>query len=584
MGVTVQGPNGVTITFPDGTDHDTINNVMSQAIGQKPKAPDVSMAESLGRGALQGATFGFGDEIYAGARGALNKVRGGDFQPEYDTALKEVRGANENARQANPIAYMGGEVAGGFAIPGMGMLGVAGKSAKAARDLTLASRMGRSATTGTVYGGLYGLGTAEGGEGPTIKQFSERAVSAIPSALAGGAVGAVLPPVVDAGAAIVKGATNAIRGSLAPKQVATEKVAEALARDRPEGAALDEAVQYAGDRLQRAQKVNPASVLADVGGENSRNLLRSAANMPSRSADRMRRQLDQRQNVQWRRIEKDLADNLSDGNKFNERLDTWTGVVKDVGREEFNKAYSAPWNVREGSALGDFLKLPYVQRLTEKTAENLRGMTGKDFATEQAGQVPTSADLKPWELLHRVKMQIDREISGLKRGQADSKANWDLRDLTQLKRRMVDLMGQENPAYKSAMEKYGDAASIKAALEQGLEDFSTARADDIRKTLEGMTKPEQMMYRAGYSRAMFNQLEKGNVNKDRTDALFSSPEIQQKLEAVMPDRKRLREFQRALVIHAKQADTRKAVQGNSTTARQLAHGNEAGQQIGRAHV
>ena len=68
-------------------------------------------------------------------------------------------------------------------------------------------------------------------------------------------------------------------------------------------------------------------------------------------------------------------------------------------------------------------------------------------------------------------------------------------------------------------------------------------------------------------------------SKDRTDALFSSPEIQQKLEAVMPDRKRLREFQRALVIHAKQADTRKAVQGNSTTARQLAHGNEAGQPV-----
>src|SRR5665647_2370272 len=34
MPITVNGPNGVTVNFPDGTDADTIHGVMSQATGQ----------------------------------------------------------------------------------------------------------------------------------------------------------------------------------------------------------------------------------------------------------------------------------------------------------------------------------------------------------------------------------------------------------------------------------------------------------------------------------------------------------------------------------------------------------------------
>ena len=33
MGITVNGPNGVTVNFPDGTDSETIGRVMAQATG-----------------------------------------------------------------------------------------------------------------------------------------------------------------------------------------------------------------------------------------------------------------------------------------------------------------------------------------------------------------------------------------------------------------------------------------------------------------------------------------------------------------------------------------------------------------------
>jgi hypothetical protein len=572
----VTAPDGGTyeVNAPDGaTEADAIKYLQGQ---MQQKVPSKSVAESFGRGALQGATFGTSDEIYAGVRGGLKWAGGGEFQPEYDTAIKEVRSANDKARQDNPIAYIGGEVAGGVALP-MGVSGTGLRAAKTAHDLTLAGRMARAGMAGAASGGLYGFNTAEGGEGPALKQFSERAVSAIPSALAGGAVGVALPPLVDAGTAVVKGASNALRASMQPRSMAAQKVGEALARDRPD-AAIDDALTYASGRLRRAQELKPGTVLADVGGQNTRDLLRTASNMPSPANDRMKRVLDARQGNQWTRIEQDLAENLSDGNKFGERLDKLTGIVKEVGSEEFKKAYSEPWNVRKSSELGRFLELPYVKRLREKAIENIEGMTGKQVA-DAPGAVAGAGEISPWEFLHRVKMQIDREITGLKTGQADSKANWDLRDLSALKRRMVDLMGTENGQFKSAMEKYGDAAGMKAALEDGLEDFAKLSAPELRQALASMTKPEQMMYRAGISRSIFNQLEKGNITRDRTESLFSSPEMQRKLEAVFPDRRRLRDFQRSLVLEAKMADTRKAVQGNSTTARQLAQAGESGQPV-----
>ena len=41
MTITVNGPNGVTIRFPEGTDPDTINRVMAQAVGGKAQMEEI---------------------------------------------------------------------------------------------------------------------------------------------------------------------------------------------------------------------------------------------------------------------------------------------------------------------------------------------------------------------------------------------------------------------------------------------------------------------------------------------------------------------------------------------------------------
>lgn len=557
----ISGPDGARyeIQAPDGASEADVAAIVSRHIGGQPAKPPVSMMEAAGRGALQGVTFGTSDEIYAGAKGAWDSITGGSFAPTYERELKGVREANDRAKSQNPLAYMGGEVAGGLALP-MGSLGIAAKGAN------LAQRSLQGAKAGAVVGGLYGLGTAEGGEGNLAEQGIRRATHALPSAVAGGALGAAAPALVDVASAALKYPANAIQSLRNPTAAADAKVSEALARDTPATMGTSAGLKRMQERLASAQETKPGVMLADVAGENTRNLLRVAADQPSKGAERLRKTLDHRQGFQWSRIEQDVADTLADGQSFTKAVDDVTASLKEKGADLFGKAYDRPWNVTAGDDLAQFLQLPYVAKIAERTSDNIKGMTGQDKAA-----------LKPWEFLHRVKMQIDREIGSAKR--AAHPDGWAVGDLVQLKRKMVDLMGQKNAPYRAALYKYGDEASLKTALERGFEEFKGTRPPELRKTLASMGEAERKMYRMGAARSLFDDIRRGNITRDRTENLFSSPEIQMKLAAIYPDQAARREFQKRLVLEAKMADTRKAVQGGSHTNKLQQQTGESGQPV-----
>ena len=178
----ITGPDGKNyeINAPeDASEHDVLA-FMQQEISN-PQPPDVSQAESLGRGAVQGVTFGFGDEIYGAAKGAYDKVIGsGDFSGTYAKERDAVRTANDRAQEANPTSYFAGELGGGVALPfGFARAGV--KGAQLA-NAGLKARSMAAAKEGAVYGAAYGLGNGEGDVG-------DQALSTIGGAIGGGAVG-----------------------------------------------------------------------------------------------------------------------------------------------------------------------------------------------------------------------------------------------------------------------------------------------------------------------------------------------------------------------------------------------------------
>lgn len=150
---------------------------------QAPEEP--GRLEALGRGALQGVSFGFADE----AQGALESIF---TDKTYQQARDQARQANARAQAAHSGFYGGGEVVGGLAsalVPGLGVAegaGLAGVAGKAALAGGLGGLGGSEATD---VGGLardVGAGALEGGIGGAVAhgagKVAGRLLSAAPEA------------------------------------------------------------------------------------------------------------------------------------------------------------------------------------------------------------------------------------------------------------------------------------------------------------------------------------------------------------------------------------------------------------------
>jgi len=148
---------------------------------------------AIQRGAMQGMTFGFADEINAGLgalpTAALDAVtgRGFDVGRAYNEGLEFNRGADTAAAEAAPIAAVGGDVVGSLLTGGA--LAKGGVTLMNAAKPTVASLAGRGAVEGALYGAVSGAGRSEG------DSLSERGLDAVygagGGALTGGAVGGV---------------------------------------------------------------------------------------------------------------------------------------------------------------------------------------------------------------------------------------------------------------------------------------------------------------------------------------------------------------------------------------------------------
>ena len=136
------------------------------------KTGDYSLGAERARTAAQGLTFGFADEIEAGAR-SLFSDRG------YKDIRDEVRQNTRDYRTDNPGEALALEMAGGVVIPGgiarsafKGATGVSKLAAKKGMPLKEADRVNRARNANAVtlkqaagvnagLGGAYGLGVSE---------------------------------------------------------------------------------------------------------------------------------------------------------------------------------------------------------------------------------------------------------------------------------------------------------------------------------------------------------------------------------------------------------------------------------------
>lgn len=173
------------------------------------KAP-ISKLESLLRGAKQGATLGFGDEITGAGESALGSL---GLVPDktYEQARDEARQADRLAQLENPLTYGGGQLAGGVAttlLPG-GALLKAGQGAMGAAKI------------GALTGAIAGAGDSEAG-------LSDAQL--YKDALTGGAVGGVAGAALHGLGSLAKGsigddATKAYQAAKSGNRIIGEEAA-----------------------------------------------------------------------------------------------------------------------------------------------------------------------------------------------------------------------------------------------------------------------------------------------------------------------------------------------------------------------
>lgn len=130
----------------------------------KPFLGNKTQTGAAVRGLTQGATLGFGDELMGAidTATAAPEVLEADIggEPEatsdeevYRTLRDRYRSDNDSSKKAFPKTYVGGEIAGSFAVPVPGSAAVKGAS--------IAAKLKAAAPGAMLLGGTYGLGTSE---------------------------------------------------------------------------------------------------------------------------------------------------------------------------------------------------------------------------------------------------------------------------------------------------------------------------------------------------------------------------------------------------------------------------------------
>jgi hypothetical protein len=150
--------------------------------------------EAFQSGAMQGMTFGFGDEIIAGLMTPFEGVgqfkdgpTGGifteppDAAAAYGQALEQSRAYDADVQEGHPVATTLGNLTGAVGT-GLG-LAKGGLTLMKGAAPTVLSMGGRGAAEGAIYGALHGAGTGE--------DWQDKIAEALKGAAVGGTLGGV---------------------------------------------------------------------------------------------------------------------------------------------------------------------------------------------------------------------------------------------------------------------------------------------------------------------------------------------------------------------------------------------------------
>jgi hypothetical protein len=558
------------LTMSEDQQHAAVDQI-AQQMKIPAKAP--GMVEGMTRGAARGVPIigGLLNKADAATNAALapvlnplfddkDKLRGKTFGERYKQSLDIQENKDTSFQKEHPIADAVSEVAGGIAStgaaamtgPGATMLGLTGR--------TLPQMIGRGAVSGAA---LSGADAATRGENP------------LTAAAVGGAVGAVAPPVGRlANAVIGQPVAQTLRGIRDPAAEAERRVA----------AGIDTDIR-AGDRgltlqeMQDAQASGQPAMLMDAGGEKTRAIARSAANTSPEGRAELNRAIDARFESQSPRLANWLQKTFHypNADAQQEALDQ---VAKTVNRPAYAKAYkegdrdimSPELDRLMGSpALVDAMKKASVsgkdRAITQGVGAMRQGVTvenGLVNFTKGPTGVPTYPNLAFWDATKR---ELDDATNAAMRAGRKEEAS----TLTELTKSLRGELDKIVPSYADARAGAAKFFGADNAIEAGQNFVGASQKYGIpavRRQLSKMSSQERQLFQDGYVSRLIETIDKNPDRRSIVNKIGNSSAAKQELEVAL-GRDRASEVMGRLHVEDIMDLARPALQGNSTTARQL---------------
>ncbi len=524
-------------------------------------------------GASDMISAGFADEIAGVYEGVFRGVRDPAnfrqrFSEGYTDFTEGSRKILEDASEANPKSYLGGQIVGGLvslpfggaelkaattaakAVPRVVRgVEVAGEAANVARavaapvkaftPLSATQKAKAIAKAGAVQGGVYGVGSGEG--------FEDRAASGLAGAVTGGVVGGVFGLAAPAASALTKGVGSAAKGigravglveKVSPQQAARQRAADlvgdALARDEASAALAGRNAADDYEGVMRAAERGQPVVAGDLGGREMSKLARKASAKSDAASMKIAETVRDRADDQASRLSRIVEDLYGGRGSLN---------MTETGGE-LSRLYKASTRPLYERAMND----PTGASLWTSRLEELAQSPSMQRAIMQAER--RSRDLAPVEGVRPVKSPFIRDADGNmtldpSTGATPSLAFWDI-----VKRNLdgqVSQLRPKDPARAREIEMLRD--ELRGHLDDLVPTYRTARGDAAaffraenaveagqkfarQNTASGLTDVQDMMarLRANPERAAEAELfERGLVSEIIGKANLSEGDLTAKL-------------------------------------------------------
>lgn len=499
---------------------------------------------------LQGASFGFSDEIEGGVIGGVNSLRNQTpFRDEYVKARDDARTRFNDFMDRNPVAGTALQFAGGT---GAALKFAGSKAWQPAK--TWYGKTAQGVGAGATGGAVAGAGYSE----------ADTPMGVAGDSLAEGAIGAGL------GAAFYP-ATKLLG-------MGADKVAEKLYQPRKASLRLlDRDLQRDGmtpERLQaRLNALGPNAMIADAAGENVLDLADNVANQPSVARGSINSRLYNRDKGQYRRILDSAQSNLDVDDGYYDVMDALTNNRRLVAAPLYKKAYSKQVPVTD--ELRSILDTPLGKKAVNKAQEMAanRRMQAFNLKVNEAGELIEEPTMETWDLIKRAMDDViyDDHADTFGRVKPTDSARYAADTRTAL----VDELDRLNPDYAPARNAYGSISESRRALEQG-KLFLKEPSEFTTKKLQRLSDADKAFFRVGVMQAVRDEIEKTPYTSDVVKRLFNTPAKREKLMSVFPDMKSFRQFESSLLAESRMFRTKSRVTGGSPTQRRQAKDADVG--------